>query len=56
MAGQPRERQVTRRNIIRRLERLEELTVPVGEPTVIQVVFVSSDGTEAEGPRVEIPA
>jgi hypothetical protein len=47
---------VTSRNITRRLERLEEETLPVGEPTVIQVVFVGADGTEEEGPRVEIPA
>jgi hypothetical protein len=43
------------RNITRRLERLEEET-PVGEPKVLQVVFVSPDGTEKDGPRVEIPA
>jgi hypothetical protein len=47
---------VTGRNITRRLERLEEETMPVGEPTVLQVVFVNTDGTERDGPRVEIPA
>jgi hypothetical protein len=44
------------RNLACRLERLEEETLPVGEPTVIQVVFVNTDGTERDGPRVEIPA
>jgi hypothetical protein len=47
---------VTGKNITRRLERLEEETKPVGEPKVIQVVFVSPDGTEKDGPRYEIPA
>jgi hypothetical protein len=40
----------------RRLERLEEEMKPVGEPKVIQVVFVSPDGTKKNGPRFEIPA
>jgi hypothetical protein len=43
------------RNLTRRLERLEEETLPVGEPMVIQVVYVNTDGTERDGPRVEIP-
>ena len=47
---------MTTRNITRRLERLEEETLPAGEPKVIQVVFVSTDGTRKEGPRYEIPA
>ena len=47
---------MTSRNIIRRLKRLEEETLPVGEPKVLQVVFVSPDGTTKDGPRVEIPA
>jgi hypothetical protein len=47
---------VITRNITRRLDRLEEETMPVGEPTVIQVVFESTDGTEMNGPRVKIPA
>ena len=47
---------MTSRNITRRLERLEEDTKPVGEPKVLQVIFVSPDGTEKDGPRVEIPA
>jgi hypothetical protein len=47
---------VTSRNIIRRLERLEEETVPVGEPMVTQIIFVSGDGTRTDGPKFEIPA
>jgi hypothetical protein len=45
-----------KRNLTRRLERLEEETKPVGEPRGIQVVFVRPDGTEKNGPRFEIPA
>jgi hypothetical protein len=44
------------KTVARRLERLEEETLPVGEPKVIQVVFVSPDGTRKDGPRFEIPA
>lgn len=46
---------MTARNIPRRLERLEEETMPVGKPKMIQIVFVSPDGTEKDGPRYEIP-
>jgi hypothetical protein len=46
---------VTTRNITRRLERLEEETKPVGEPMIIQVVYVSTDGTRKDGPQYEIP-
>jgi len=46
---------MTSRGIVRRLERLEE-RLPVGEPKVIQIVFVSADGTEEDGPRIEFPA
>jgi hypothetical protein len=47
---------VTGRNITRRLERLEEETLPVGDPMVIQIIYVSGDGTRENGPRYEIPA
>jgi hypothetical protein len=40
----------------RRLERLVEETRAAGEPMVIQIVYVSTDGTEEDGPRYEIPA
>lgn len=43
-------------NLQRRLAKLEEQILPVGDPKVIQIVFVSSDGTEEDGPRIEIPA
>ncbi len=44
------------KNVSLRLERLEEEMLPVGEPKVIQVIFVSADGTRRDGPRIEIPA
>lgn len=43
-------------NLTRRLERLEEETKPVGEPMVIQIIYMSTDGTQENGPRYEIPA
>jgi hypothetical protein len=43
------------RNITRRLERLEEETLPIGEPMIIQIICVGSDGTREDGPRYEIP-
>ena len=43
------------KSIYHRLQRLEEEMMPKGEPHVIQVVFVDSDGSEKMGPRIEIP-
>ena len=45
----------TTRNLYRRLQQLEEEMMPEGEPHVIQVVLVDSDGSEEMGPRFEIP-
>jgi hypothetical protein len=44
------------RNLTRRLERLETRLMPAGEPLIIQVKFVSSDGSVRDGPRFTIPA
>ena len=43
------------RNLARRLERLETRLVPAGEPLVIQVHFVSPDGSRVDGPRFTVP-
>jgi hypothetical protein len=41
------------RTLHRRLERLEEQTLPMDEPKVWQIVFVDSDGTQTLGDRIE---
>ena len=43
------------RRLARRLERLETRLVPDGEPLVINVHFVSPDGSRVDGPRFTIP-
>jgi hypothetical protein len=43
------------RNLARRLERLETRLVPEGEPLVINVHFVSTDGSRVGGVRFTIP-
>jgi len=43
------------RNLARRLERLEIRLLPAGEPLVIQVHFVSPEGSRVDGPRFTIP-
>ena len=43
------------RTLHRRLERLEEQTMPVDEPKVWQIVFKHTDGTETLGDRIEWP-
>jgi hypothetical protein len=42
---------MTRINLLKRLEELECRILPEDEPVVIQIVFVSSDGTKEDGPR-----
>jgi hypothetical protein len=37
--------------LAKRLERLEARLAPAGEPHVIQIVFVSTDGSSKDGPR-----
>jgi hypothetical protein len=39
------------RSLLKRLEKLEFRSPPAGEPTVIKVQFVSSDGTEIDVAR-----
>jgi hypothetical protein len=41
------------RTLYRRLERLEQQTMPIDEPKVWQIVFRNSDGTETLGDRIE---
>ena len=47
---------MTGRRLSRRLERLEEQMIPEGEPLVLRIVFVDSDGNMEEGPRFTVPA
>jgi hypothetical protein len=44
------------RSLCRRLERLEERVVPTGIPCILEVIFVSPDGTQRPGPSFELPA
>jgi hypothetical protein len=41
------------RTLYRRLERLEEQTMPTDEPKVWQIVVRHSDGTQTLGDRIE---
>ena len=41
------------RTLYRRLERLEEQTLPPEEPRVWQIVFRDSDGTQTLGDQIE---
>ena len=43
------------RSIDRRLRRLESRFVPDGDPLVIEVQFVSLDGSRVAGPRFTLP-
>ena len=43
------------RKLTLRLERLETRLAPAGEPVVIQIHFVSPDGSRVDGPRFTIP-
>ncbi len=46
-----------KKSLSRRLERLEERMIPIGEPMTIDVVFIKPDGTEAPGGfSIEIPS
>jgi len=47
---------VIRRNLTRRLEALEASTAPAVEPLVAQIVYISPDGSEEDGPRYELSA
>ena len=41
--------------LTRRLQELEAQLLPAGPPHVIQLVWVSSDGTKEDGPRIVLP-
>jgi hypothetical protein len=43
-----------RRNLSRRLE-LETRLMPAAEPVIVQITYVSPDGSEEDGPRFIIP-
>ena len=44
-----------RSNLLRRLEELEARTAPTGEPVIVDVMYVSPDGTGELGFRAELP-
>jgi hypothetical protein len=44
------------RTLYRRLERLEEQTMPTDELKVWQIVLVNSDGTQTLGEQIEWPS
>ena len=46
---------MTCRTLFKRLERLETRMMPAGEPVVIQVQYVSPDGTVEDGTRISVP-
>jgi hypothetical protein len=43
------------RNLTGRLERLETRLMPAAEPVIVQITYVSPDGSEENGPRFEVP-
>ena len=43
------------RKLTRRLEELEARIAPPGEPVIVEVMYVSPDGTEELEYRVEMP-
>jgi len=43
------------RNLTRRLKEREGRTAPAAEPVIVEVMFVSPDGTEEMGFTVELP-
>jgi hypothetical protein len=44
------------RKLTRRLEELEARLAPPAEPLIAQIVYVSPDGSEEDGPRYELSA
>jgi hypothetical protein len=46
---------MTCRTLSKRLQRLETRMMPVGEPVIIQVQYVSPDGSVEDGPRISVP-
>jgi hypothetical protein len=45
-----------RRNLTRRLEELEARIAPAAEPMIFQIIYVSPNGSEEDGPRFTIPS
>jgi hypothetical protein len=43
------------RNLTRRLKKLEGRNAPAAEPVIVEVMFVSPDGTEEMAFTVELP-
>ena len=43
------------RTLSKRLERLETRIIPAGEPLVVQIQYVSPDGSVEDGPRISVP-
>ena len=43
------------RTLSKRLERLETRMMPTDEPLVVQIQFVSPDGSVEDGPRISVP-
>jgi hypothetical protein len=44
------------RSLTRRLKDLEFHFRPAAEPVIAQIIYVSSDGSEEDGPRFTIPS
>ena len=42
------------RNLTRRLEELEARIAPAAEPLIVQITYVSPDGSEEDGPRIVV--
>jgi hypothetical protein len=46
---------MTCRTLSKRLQRLKTRIMPVGEPVIIQVQYISADGSVEDGPRISVP-
>jgi hypothetical protein len=44
------------RTLSKRLERLETRMMPASEPLVLEIQFVSADGSVEDGPRFVVPS
>ena len=43
------------RTVLSRIAKLEDRFTPAAEPVIVEVIYVSPDGTEELGYRVELP-
>jgi len=48
-------RKLSRSNLLRRLEELEARSAPAAQPVIVEVMYVSPDGTKELGFRAELP-